>query len=137
MDLPINPALPLGGIALILTLVWLTGGRRSIQIASATDAAAALAAPEIGFDARDVALSKDGQTALARDGMGRIAAVFVSGTHLSARRLEDIASVVLVPQPDGDVRLEVKTRAFTHPDFALRLDAADAETWQRHLREAA
>lgn len=137
MDLPINPALPLGGIALILTLVWLAGGRRGGQIASAAKASTALSAPEIGFAAGEIARSKDGQAALARDSSGRIAVVFVSGAHLSARRLDDIVSVVLVPQADGDVRLEVKTRAFTRPDFTLRLDAAEAETWQHYLREAA
>lgn len=137
MDLPINPVLPLGGIALILALVWLTGGRRSLRIASYSDAAAALSAPEIDFELREIALSKDGQTALARDSRGRIAVVFVSGMHLSARRLDEIASVALLPQAEGNVRLEVKTRAFTHPDFVLLLDTADAETWQHHLRETA
>ncbi|HLT79366.1 MAG TPA: hypothetical protein VKZ87_18415 [Ferrovibrio sp.] len=137
MDLPINPALPLGGIALILTLVWLTGGRRSLRIAATGEAAAALCAPEIGFDAREIVLSKDGQAALARDGEGRVAVVFVSGSHLAARKLDDIAAVTLLPQGGGAVRLEVKTRAFTRPDFALLLDASDAGVWQQYLREAA
>ena len=139
MELPLDPTLPLGGIALILTLVWLTGGRQRATIATASDAAAILAAPEAGFRAGEIAVSKDGNAALARDAMGRIAIVFVSGARLGVRRLapEDILSVTLAPQAGGNVRVEVATSAFTHPRFALDLAPEVAETWQRYLREAA
>lgn len=140
MDLPLDPTLPLGGIALILTLVWLTGGRQRTAMATANDAAAALAAPEAGFHAAEIAVSKDGNAALARDAGGRIAVVFVSGARLSIRRLgpEDIVSVTLMPQEgNGGIQMSLVTRAFTHPRFTFSLDAAAAETWQRHLREAA
>ena len=139
MDLPLDPTLPLGGIALILTLVWLTGGRQRAVIATADDAAAILAAPEAGFQAGEIAVSKDGSAALARDALGRIAVVFVSGARLGMRRLalEDIVSVTLAPQPGGGVRMDIATRAFTRPRFTLALEPAAAETWQRYLREAA
>jgi hypothetical protein len=139
MDLPLDPTLPLGGIALILTLVWLTGGRHRARIATAGDAAAALAAPEAGFRAAEIAVSADGDAALARDDAGHIAVVFVSGARLSVRRLaaEDIVSVMLAPQPGGHVEVKIATRAFTRPDIALQLAPEAAETWQRHLREAA
>lgn len=136
MDLPLDPTLPLGGIALILLLVWLTGGRHSLRLAGEADAIRLLAAPETGFAAAETVVSQDGGAALARDRDGRIAAVFGSGAHLAARRLGrgDIAAVTLSPQPDGSVRLLVRTTAFTHPDFLLQLDAATAETWRRHLQ---
>lgn len=139
MDLPLDPTLPLGGIALILTLVWLTGGRRHAKIATASDAALALAAPEAGFRAGEIALSEDGLAALARDAAGHVAIVFVSGAQLGTRRLasEDILSVTLAPRPDGRVRIEIATRAFTHPRFTLDLERQAAEVWQRYLREAA
>ena len=139
MDLPLDPTLPLGGIALILTLVWLTGGRQRAMIATADDAAAVLAAPEGGFQAGAIAVSKDGSAALARDAAGHIAIIFASGARLSMRRLapEDILSVTLAPQAGGNIRVDIATRAFTRPRFALDLDAATAETWQRHLSEAA
>ncbi len=139
MDLPINPVLPLGGIALILTLVWLTGGRRRAAIAAADDAAAVLSAPEAGFQAGEIAVSTDGDAALARDAAGQIAVVFVSGARLSMRRLapEDIRSVTLAPQAGGSMAVKITTAAFTHPDFTLRLAPEVAATWQRYLREAA
>lgn len=139
MDLPLDPTLPLGGIALILTLVWLTGGRQRAKIATASDAAVALAAPEAGFRAGEIAVSEDGLAALARDAAGRIAIVFVSGVRFSTRRLspEDIVTVTLAPRPDGKVRIEIATSAFTHPRFTLEFERAAAETWQRYLREAA
>lgn len=139
MDLPLDPTLPLGGIALILTLVWLTGGRQRATIATAGDAATVLAAPEAGFQAGEIAVSKDGNAALARDAVGRIAVVFVSGARLGVRRLapEDILSVTLAPQAGGNIRVDIATRAFTHPRFALDLAPGAAETWQRYLHEAA
>ncbi|HEX6958674.1 MAG TPA: hypothetical protein VF194_11875 [Ferrovibrio sp.] len=137
MDLPLDPTLPLGGIAAILLLVWLTGGRRQAAIAGADDAAAALAAPELGFAAGEIAVSQDGRTALARDDGGHVAVVFVSGARLAARKLTagETIAVTLTPLSDGAVRLTLATRAFTHPDFHLRLDAAGAGRWQRHLME--
>lgn len=136
MDLPLDPTLPLGGIALILLLVWLTGGRRSLRMAGEADAIGLLAAPETGFAAVETVLSQDGSTALARDRDSRIAVVFGSGANLAARRLGrgDIAAVSLSPQADGSVRLLVRTTAFTRPDFMLELDAATAEAWRRHLQ---
>lgn len=139
MDLPLNPILPLGGIALILTLVWLTGGRRQASLTAPADAAAVLAAPEVGFAAIDIAMARDGSAALARDAAGHIAVVFASGAKLATRKLEaaDIAAVTLTPQADGLAQLGIRTHAFTHPNFTLLLDAAAAEDWRHHLTERA
>lgn len=139
MDLPLDPTLPLGGILLILSLVWLTGGRRQAAIAAPSDAAAVLAAPEIGFPASEMTVSCDGMAAIARDAQGRHAVVFASGAKLAARKLEreDIVAVSIAPQADGIAQLTIRTTAFTHPVFALSLDAATAESWRQSLTEGA
>lgn len=144
MDLPLDPTVPLGGIALILALVWLTGGRRQAVVTGAA-ATALLAAPETGFAAEETALSQDGRALLARDGDGRIAVAFASGAHLAVRRLApgDIAAVTLERSSDGngseggDALLHIRTRAFTHRDYALRLAHDEAARWRGHLERAA
>jgi len=79
MELPLDPRLPLGGIALILLLVWLTGGRRQPPPLDMAGARALLSAPELGFAAVDVALGTDGRGAVARDDQGRLAVIFAHG----------------------------------------------------------
>lgn len=137
MALPLDPTVPLAGIALILLLVWLTGGNRRALMAGRDDAAALLAAAETGFPAADIAVSRSGDCAIAHDGHGHLAMVFASGAKLAARKLQrdEIATVTLTPQDDGSEVLAIRTRAFTHPDFALRLDQAAAEDWRRRVTE--
>lgn len=137
MALPLDPTVPLAGILLILLLVWLTGGTRHARLADGHDAAALLAAPETGFTASDIAVSADGDCAIARDPAGHMAVVFASGAKLAARRLRpaEIVAVTLSAGEDGRAVLAIRTAAFTHPDFTLRLARAAAEDWQRHLAE--
>jgi hypothetical protein len=137
MALPLDPTVPLAGIAMILLLVWLTGGNRRALLAGRDDAAALLAAPETGFLATDIAVSRTGDCAIARDGQGHLAMVFTSGAKLAVRKLQrgDIATVTLTPQDDGSAMLAIRTQAFTHPDFVLRLDQAAAEDWRRRVTE--
>jgi hypothetical protein len=122
---------------MILLLVWLTGGNRRALLAGRDDAAALLAAPEAGFLATDIAVSRTGDCAIARDGQGHLAMVFTSGAKLAVRKLQrgDIATVTLTPQDDGSAMLAIRTQAFTHPDFVLRLDQAAAEDWRRRVTE--
>ncbi|WP_370154388.1 hypothetical protein [Ferrovibrio sp.] len=143
MELPLDPTVPLAGIALILLLVWLTGGRHRAAIAAPAEAAALLALPETGFAAAEIAVSRDGSTALARDAAGHIAVVFGSGARLAARRLPrgEVVQVAVdrdADQADGTTTatatLCIRSTAFTHRDFVLRLDAAAAADWQRHLQ---
>lgn len=137
MVLPLDPTIPLAGIALILLLVWLTGGRRQARLDAGTEAAILLAAPETGFMAEQIAVSQAGDCAIARDGQGHVAMVFASGAKLAIRKLQrdEIATVTLTPQDDGSALLAIRTRAFTHPDFALRLDQGMAEDWRRRVTE--
>ncbi|MFN4165824.1 MAG: hypothetical protein ACK4GK_14705 [Ferrovibrio sp.] len=137
MALPLDPTVPLAGIALILLLVWLTGGLRSARLADASEAAALLGAAETGFVAAEIAVSSTRDCAIAHDGHGRLAMVFTSGAKLAARKLQrdDIATVTLTPQDDGSALLAIRTRAFTHSDFALRLDQGAAEDWRRRVTE--
>ena len=137
MALPLDPTVPLAGIAMILLLVWLTGGNRRVALTGQGDAAALLAAPETGFAAVEIAVSQAGDCAIARDGEGRLAMVFANGAKLAARRLHpaEIAAVTLTAESDGGARLTIHTRAFTHADFVLRLDQAAAEHWRRCATE--
>lgn len=137
MALPLDPTVPLAGIALILLLVWLTGGNRRALVAGRDDAATLLAAAETGFVVADIAVSSTRDCAIARDGQGHLAMVFASGAKLAARKLQrdEIAAVTLTPQDDGSALLAIRTRAFTHPDFALRLDQGTAEDWRRRVTE--
>lgn len=137
MALPLDPTVPLAGIALILLLVWLTGGLRSARLADASEAAALLGAAETGFLTADIAVSRSGDCAIAHDGHGHLAVVFASGAKLAVRKLQrdEIATVTLTPQDDGSALLAIRTQAFTHPDFALRLDQGAAEDWRRRVTE--
>lgn len=136
MALPLDPTVPLAGIAMILLLVWLTGGNRRARL-TGRDAAVLLAAPETGFMATDIAVSQAGDCAIARDGQDHLAMVFASGAQLAARKLQrgEIATVTLTPQDDGGALLAIRTQAFTHPDFVLRLDQTTAEDWRRRATE--
>lgn len=126
MALPINPLLPLGGIALILSMVWLMGGRRERRIASADEAAAALNVPEIAFRAERLALGRDGLAAIAVDAAGRLGLVVPAGAHLVARVLK--AGDVTEARLDGDA-LALSTRASSHANFRVALPPGEAAGW--------
>jgi len=135
MDLPLDPTVPLGGIALILLLVWLTGGRRQAVITGPGEATVLLATPETDFSASQIVVSQAGDVALASDAGGRIAVVFACGDRLAARKLShnDIAAITVAPQAGDMALLSIRTTAFTRPDFTLQLAAASAADWQRRL----
>lgn len=85
MNLPLDPRLPLGGIALILLLVWMLGGRRQPTPLAPDEAASLLAAPELGFMPADLLLAEQGSGALARDAGGRLALIFPHGNRWLVR----------------------------------------------------
>ncbi|MBP7669926.1 MAG: hypothetical protein KA106_01575 [Ferrovibrio sp.] len=134
-ELPINPLLPLCGIALILVLVWLTGGRRRALLADAATARGLLAQPETGFQASEIALSRDGSGAIAMDAAGRLALVLPVGARLAARLLKpaDIASHHLKAGSDGTARLELATKGPASLRLALLLPQAEAQAWSERL----
>ena len=133
---PMNPIvlmIPLGGIALILAAVWLTGGARRARLDRA------LVLRRLDEDLPDFAVAEtsidaDAATALAMADDGTLALIFVAGDKVVVRPLapRDIQRVAQERSGD-DVRLVIETGDFTHGRVALRLSAAEAARWQARL----
>lgn len=134
---PIAMLVPLGGIALILAAVWLTGGARRARL----DRALALRRLDEdlpGFAAAEVSIDEDAATAIAAAADGSLALIFVAGDKVVVRPLAPHDIRRFVPEPlHGDVRLVIETGDFTHGRFALRLAAGEAARWQARLPAAA
>ncbi len=136
MDLPLDPRLPLGGIALILALVWLTGGRRRARIADADAARAVLSQPELGFIPARISVAADGAAAIAADTAGRLGLVFPVGAKLAARVLlpADLTERTLEPAAAaGPARLCLATKGPAALRLALILPLAEAQSWLERL----
>jgi hypothetical protein len=134
---PLALLIPLGGIALILVAVWLTGGARRAQLDRA------LVLRRLDEDLPDFAVAEtsidaDAATALAMADDGALALIFAAGDKVVVRPLaaHDIRRVAQEGR-DGDMRLVIDTGEFTHGRFALRLPAAEAARWQARLPAAA
>ena len=136
---PMNPIvmlIPLGGIALILLAVWLTGGARRARL----DRALVLRRLDEDlpdFAAAEVSIDADGATAIAAARDGALALVFAAGDKVAVRPLapRDIRRVAQETVGDA-VRLVLDTGDFTHGRFALRLPVAEAARWQARLPAA-
>lgn len=128
--MPLNPfllALPVAGIALILLVIWLTGGLKSARVDRAK-ALARLAEDLPDFEAGSLAVDADGRLALARATSGdELVLVFAVGNRLATRKLKprDLRAAHLRPDPDG-TRLILQTGDFARPRFELRLPEAEA-----------
>ncbi|HKW52054.1 MAG TPA: hypothetical protein VJO12_00060 [Stellaceae bacterium] len=134
---PITMLIPLGGIALILVAVWLTGGARQARL----DRALVLRRLDEDlpdFAATEMRIDADAATAIARADDGALALIFVAGDKVVVRPLaaHDIRRVA-EEKLDGDVRLVIDTGDFTHGRVALRLPGAEAARWQARLPTAA
>ncbi len=129
-----NPAdfiIPLIGILLIVLLVWLSGGRRTVRLTRET-VRAALAAE--GHETSTVTVADDGCTALAwLESRNALAILRSMGDH----------PAILIPGPDdirgisikGDPpRLQVQFRSFAQPPFAIVLDDQESlDRWRKVL----
>ena len=138
---PTNPVamlIPLGGIALILAAVWLTGGARQARL----DRALVLRRLDEdlpGFAAAAVSIDADAATAIAATADGAsLALIFAAGDKVVVRRLapRDIRRLSQQPMRDS-VRLVIETGDFTRGRFELRLSFAEAARWQARLPVAA
>jgi hypothetical protein len=134
---PITLLIPLGGIALILWAVWLTGGARRARLDRA------LVLRRLDEDLPDFAVTEmsidaDGASALALADDRALALIFVAGDRVVVRPLlaQDIGRVAQ-ERAGEDVRLVIDTGDFTHGRVALRLSAAEAARWQARLPLAA
>jgi hypothetical protein len=124
---PLSLLVPLIGIALILTAVWLTG-------AAPARLDRALVLKRLGEDLPDVvadeiAIGADRRTALAAAADGSVVVVFAAGDRVVVRPLArgEVRRVGV----DGD-RLTIETDGFTHGRFALALPGV-APHWARRL----
>lgn len=128
---PTEFILPLVGILLIIGLVWLSGGRRTVKL-TRESVKGALAAE--GHDTVTVTVADDGHTALAWvEGQNTLAIVRSMGDH----------PAILVPGPDdirgisikGDPpRLLVRFRSYGQPPFAIILnDQESLDRWRKVL----
>jgi hypothetical protein len=135
---PIAMLIPLGGIALIMLAVWLTGGARRVRLDRAL-VLRRLDEDMPDFVAAEISIDADAATAIAAtaDG-GLLAVVFAAGDKVAVRPLSplDIRRLLAQPAPEG-VRLVIETGDFTRGRFALRLSAAEAARWQARLPLAA
>jgi hypothetical protein len=138
---PMNPIvmlIPLGGIALILLAVWLTGGARRARL----DRALVLRRLDEDlpdFAAAEVSIDADAVAAIAATEDGRsLALIFATGDKVVVRPLapRDIRRLAQEPERDG-VRLVIDTGDFTHGRFALLLAAGEAARWQARLSPSA
>jgi len=134
---PVTLLIPLGGIALILLAVWLSGGARRARLDRA------LVLRRLDEDLPDFAVAEmiidaDGAAAVALANDGALALIFVAGDKVVVRPLpaHDIRRVAQERAGD-DMRLVIDTGEFTHGRVALLLSAAEAARWQARLPEAA
>jgi hypothetical protein len=134
---PITLLIPLGGIALILMAVWLTGGARRARLDRA------LVLRRLDEDLPDFAVAEmsidaDSAAAIAAADDGSLALIFAAGGKAVVRPLaaHDIRRVAQEGSGE-DVRLVIETAEFTHGRLALRLSAAEAARWQARLPLAA
>lgn len=128
---PTSFILPLVGILLIVGLVWLAGGRRTVKL-TRKNVREALAAE--GHDTATVTVADDGHTALAwLEGKNALAILRSMGDH----------PAILVPGPDdirgisikGDPpRLQIQFRSYGQPPFAIILnDQESLDRWRKVL----
>jgi hypothetical protein len=124
---PLSLLIPLIGIALILTAVWLTGAPpvrldRALVLARLGEDLPDFVASEIVIDA-------DRTAALAAGGDAALVLLFAAGDRVVVRPLErgEVRRVGV----DGD-RLTIDTDAFTRRRFALTLPGA-ALRWAQRL----
>ncbi|HMK71680.1 MAG TPA: hypothetical protein VK442_11970 [Xanthobacteraceae bacterium] len=129
---PLDLILPVAGIALIVLLVWLTGGRRSASIADTDAVRRHLALDHPDFEPGDLRLAVDKRSALVVDrGERRTAVLFALGDRITIRLLApgDLAGVTA---RDGDLTLTLADLGARR--IALRLgDAEAARAWAARL----
>jgi hypothetical protein len=132
---------PILGIALIVAVVWLLGGRRLVHFADAAAARRAAAEGIHGFTGGEVLLACNGAGALVRAADGDAVVVLTPlGDRIVSRLIEAGGIDRIAHRRDGDVvELTIRTGDFTMRKIRLRLNAVDApmaERWLQPLRLA-
>jgi hypothetical protein len=131
---PLAFALPVAGIGLILAVVWLTGGYRTVRLDEAL-VRRRLAEDQPGFEPAAIALDRGGAAALAAGADGRrFALAFAVGDRIATRLLgpADLGEVRVREATDG-ATLELDTGDFARRRFRLALAADEAAAWRSRL----
>ena len=129
---PLDLILPVGGIALIVLVVWLVGGLRSASIDDADTVRRYLALDHPEFEPGELRLAADKRSALILDrGERRSAVLFALGDRVTVRIVApgDLAGVAA---RGGDLVLTLTDLGARR--FILRLgDAEAAQAWAARL----
>ncbi|WP_281016886.1 MULTISPECIES: hypothetical protein [unclassified Minwuia] len=128
---PTDFILPLAGIILVVTLVWLAGGRRNIRL-DRTTVDQALRAE--GYAPVTITVADDGRAAMAwLEDRSALAVVRAMGDHaaITVPGPDDIRGIAI----DGDPpRLQVRFRSYGQPPFAITLtDPETLDRWRKVL----
>lgn len=128
---PLDLILPVAGIALIVLVVWLTGGLRNVSIADTDAVRRHLALDHPDFEPGDVRLAADKRSALAVGGERQIAVLFALGDRITIRLLGpgDLAGAAA---RGGDLILTLTDLGVRRMVLALG-DAETARAWAARL----
>lgn len=132
---PIDYAVPVGGILLILVIIYLTGGYKTARVGD-LDAARLFADQLPGFTADDILVAADGLAALARDvRTGALAVAYAMGDRINVRALPpgDVTGIRM----DDEGRLTIRLDDFTHGSVTLVVDkdAGNLNHWTAALED--
>jgi hypothetical protein len=128
---PVTLLIPLIGIALILTAVWLTGGARRARLDGGL-MVRRLAEDAPQFEPYEMALTADGAAGLATDAKETaFMLLFVAGDKVVTRQLGR-GDVWRADATQGI--LTVDTGDFAHRRFAMNLGGEVAERWAARLQ---
>ncbi len=127
---PLELVMPVGGVALILLVVWLTGGLRSASLADAASVRDLLAASHPGVAYDDIAVAADRRSAVAVAASGREAVLVLAvGDRITTR--------IIAPGDLAAVRSIGETVLVTFADLGVRRVRMTLEKTGRAERLAA
>jgi hypothetical protein len=130
---PIDYVLPVGGVILILAVIYLTGGYRTARVGD-MEAKTLFAEQVPGFKPSELLLSGNGLAALARDGRtGALAVAYAMGDRINARALAP--GDVVAYRVDGGRSLTLRLNDFTHGTVTIALgkESGNLNEWTRAL----
>jgi len=130
--------LPVGGVVLILAVVYLTGGLKTATLATAEAVRHRLGRDAPELVRADLLIDAGGRAALAYDTASRAGALlYVMGDRVNCERLAaNIVKAVKIAKSGDATILELRLRNFTRGRVRLRLGPAardEAGRWRDRL----
>lgn len=130
---PIDYLLPVGGVILILAVIYLTGGYRTARVGD-MDAKRLFSEQVPGFKPSELLVAGNSLAALARDGRtGALAVAYAMGDKINARALAP--GDVVGYRVDGGRSLTLRLNDFTHGTVTLALgkETGNLNEWTKAL----